>query len=89
MLSEQSGIEKTPDCEQCRRPDVLEANNEACEVYRLASIDAMGLSIMSIAKTSEILGVADPHECLLKVSELTTAIRANRDIEPQGQAEGE
>ena len=89
MLSEQSGTEKTPDCEQCGRPDILEANNEACEVYRLASVDAMGLSVMGITKTAEVLGVADPLECLLKVSELTAAIRANRDIEPQGQAEGE
>jgi hypothetical protein len=67
-----------PPCEQCW-PGVLERNEEAWEVYQLAVVDSMGISPSGVLAICQTLNVADPAECLMKITNLVTTIRGLKE----------
>jgi len=55
-----------PLCERCW-PGILPSNTEAWEVYLMARMDEMGITVSGIETSCRILGVNDPIECCIKV----------------------
>jgi hypothetical protein len=54
----------------------LEDNVEAWQIYQLACIGAMGITVEAIKKICDCFGVHDPAEILMKVKAIIEGIQS-------------
>lgn len=51
-------------------------NIQAMEIYQVASIDAMGITVQAVLEICDRSAIDDPLEILLKVSEVAREIQS-------------
>lgn len=71
-------IKKIPNCKQCF-PGILEENEDAWQIYGLASKDPWGISPSTVLQLMELFEIDDRHSCLNKVLYIAQELGRLRD----------